>query len=118
MKKIFLAAFAVVSFNYSFAMTPAQCYPKVFAAYKISNKKQKMGTDGLRSIPLQYAAQSIQQSVELNNVQKSQALKMITRPNSFLYEGAANYMGGSGFDILIVDANSCRIVQSILWYAE
>lgn len=118
MKKMFLAVLAMFSVNNSFAMTPAQCYPKVLSAYRYNNRIHKIGTNGLGLISLQYAVQSIQQSEELDNAQKSQALRMLTRPNSFFYEGAANYWGGSGLDIVIVDASSCRVVQSIMWYAE
>lgn len=116
MKTLMSIAIAL-SFNTAFAS--GKCDKQVFSAYKnyVETKTQNK-FDGVQSVNLEYAEQSIQNSQELSKKQKTQALKDIKKTNVVLYEGMSSYMSGTGLDILVVDSQSCRILKKIFWYAE
>ena len=96
-----------------------KCNIPVVSAYQeyIQNETQNQ-FEAIEAVQLRYALDSIRKSQELNDEEKAQAIKIAQRPSVLFYEGTSSYRGGTGLEILIVDSASCRILKTVLWYAE
>ena len=96
-----------------------KCNIPVLSAYQeyIQNETQNQ-FEAIETVQLRYAIDSIRESQELSDEEKAQALKIAQQPNVLFYEGTSSYRGGTGLEILIVDAVSCRILKTVLWYTE
>lgn len=108
MKKLILAVSFILSF--SAMATESKCFQKVSADYSQLTYE--------RNYDFEYVIDNVMTISEMKEKWEGTFETELSSDHFIVYQAASEYMGGFGYDALVVDSETCETVEVDEVYAE